>query len=110
MVTKKIFDAQTLAASGSAISQIFDLDTVFWGKSAQGFCTVQHAVTGSGTPSVTPQYSNDGTNFIDGDATELSGASGMTDITLMAARYLRFKVAETGGSATVTVTLTINLS
>jgi hypothetical protein len=107
----KIFDAEVIAASGSATSVAIPTKA---GK--VGLNSLQLTLTGTGTAKVEVLCSIDGTNFVDpsevGDilssftATSGVGSDGkeVVSIAIPACVAYKIKITETGASNSVTVT------
>jgi len=110
IVTKNIFSAETITASGTATSTATDLSNM------AGFFTIQVAVSGSGTCKIEYLLSNDGTNYLEPTsasdiATGVTATSGpgtdgknIYSFSPEMAKYIKIKITETGGANTVTVT------
>jgi hypothetical protein len=115
---KKVFSAETVAASGSANSDLIDLG----GLSTTGHFSIQVNLTGDGTATFEYLLSNDGVNYITPSGsleittghTKTSGP-GTDGIDLYSfgpvlARYMKIKVSETGTSDTITVNAFLAIS
>ena len=105
----KIFDAETIAASGSSSSSEIRLNNM------RGYFSLQLEITGDGTATVEYQLSNDGSTFLEptsaGDITSGftktsgPGSDGKDIFTIRPeiARRMKVVVTETGGADTITV-------
>ena len=114
IVVRKIFDEQTVAASSTADSEVFDLGSFTYNRSY----ALQIYVTGTGA-SVTATYmqSNDKTNFIvpSGGSAICTDYPDTTDadyaiysFTPVVARFMKIRLTETAAAeATVTAWLSM---
>jgi len=111
-----VFDSQSVAAGGSATSRKIDL------KRTRGYFSLQYVLTGDGTVTLSYELSNDGNIWIFpstcGDSfpltglTKTSGPGGdgkdIVPVKPIIARFIRFKVTETGGANGVTISARLN--
>ena len=107
----KLFDAETITASGSKTSEAVKVDR------ADGVFSFYESITGDGTIKIEYLVSVDGTNFVTPSTaseiatsqTKASGTSGKDVIAFASghpilAPYIKIKVTETGGVNSVTLT------
>ena len=111
--TEKIFDGEVVAASGTALSRVFDL------SQAGGQFSIQLELTGDGTAKVEWIGSNDGVDFIKpNNASDIVTAFTKTSgpgsdgkhiygFNVSLVKSMKIKITETGGANSVTVTATI---
>ena len=108
----KVFNAVTVAASGTSLWSGIDLNQV----RPDGYFSLQVAVSGDGTAKFEYLISNDNSNYLEPSSaadiaagiTKTSGpGSDGKDIYSFnpeMARYLKIKITETGGANSVTIT------
>jgi len=114
MITNKIFDAITIAASGVANSVPIELP-----HHLEGFFSLQIELTGNGTAKFEYEVSNDGETYITQTATADQIVSGFTKTSgpgsdgkdLISfepepAKMMKIVCTETGTSDSVTITVT----
>ena len=109
--TIKVFDAESVVASGTAESDAID------SRHLDGVCSVQYEITGDGTLTLEYLLSLDGVNYITPSGateigtslTKLSGTAGkdVLEFTPEAARYMKILATETGTADTAILTLTL---
>jgi hypothetical protein len=111
----KVFNAQSIAASGTATNpgNAIDLQRV----APNGFFSIQYLITGDGTAKIEYLLSNDGETFVEPTGSSDIGSSltkttgpgsdgkDILVFTPMLARWMKIKVTETGGAAAVVITL-----
>lgn len=108
-----LWSAQLIAASGSALSQAYELD---W-YALNGFFSLQITLTGDGTGKFQWAVSNDKTNYIISatasddivtahNKTSGPGADGkhIYSFDPIVSGWMKIKVTETGGANSITVT------
>ena len=112
VVVTKVFDAETIAASGDTLSGVIDLGSVSW----TGTCGLQVALTGDGTATFEALTSNHLNDFIRPSTipaiktgftkTSGPGSDGKDSfgVSLIPHRYVKIQVSETGTSDSITVT------
>ena len=105
IAVNKCFSANTIAASGSLTTIIFDLNNF----KPNGFYSLQVTVTRSGACKFEYLCSNDGENFVEPvGASDISSgvtavSSAIISFSPVPCAYLRIKCTETGGANSVTV-------
>ena len=107
-----VFDSEAVTASGTATSRAIELSRV----GVAGYFSLQVTATGDGTATIEYQLSNDGVTFVEptGAADVVSGlvktsgpgsdGKNIYSLSPMLARFIRFKITETGTSDTITIT------
>ena len=116
MITNKVFDAITIAASGVARSVSLDLQAY----AKEGFFSLQIELTGDGTAKFEYENSNDGETYITQTAAGDQIVTGFTDTSgpesdgkdLISfepepSKAMRIKCTETGGANSITITATV---
>lgn len=111
----KLFDAQTIAASGNASNPGNGIDLQRFAQS--GFFSVQYLITGDGTAKIEYTLSHDGATYLEpSSASDIGssltkttgpGADGKDILPFSPelARWMKIKVTETGTSQAIVVTL-----
>lgn len=111
----KLFDAQSIAASGNSSNPGNGIDLQRFAQN--GFFSVQYLITGTGTAKIEYNLSNDGATYIEPtSATDIGssltattgpGSDGKDILSFSPelARFMKIKVTETGGAQAVVVTL-----
>jgi len=105
VITGTIFDAEVLAASGTATSSAIDLNQF----KARGYFGLQYTIAGSGTVKFEYQLSNNGVTFVEPAAavdigSSLTAGNGYLSFAPACARYIQIVATETGGANGVTIT------
>jgi hypothetical protein len=111
----KLFDAQTILASGNSSQPGEGIDLQRYAQN--GFFSVQYLITGDGTAKIEYNLSHDGATYIEPtSATDIGssltkttgpGSDGKDILTFSPelSRFLKIKVTETGGAQSIIVTL-----
>lgn len=111
----KVFNAQTVAASGNATSAAINFGALDLmggvGLTSKGTMSVQFTITGSGTVKAEALCSNDGTTYVipEGATTIITGKTAGTYITTLSVPFcssMKIKITETGGASSAAVTAT----
>jgi len=102
----EVFDAEAIAASGSATSSAIGVAL------CGGTATAQIVITGSGTAKVEWIGSNDNTTFVTPNgvseiATGLTVGTYIYSFTILAVESIKIKVTETGTSDAIGATVTL---
>jgi len=106
--TEKVFDAVTIAASGSSTTDAIDLGA----KRPGGKYSIQIVMTGSGTAKLEWLGSNDGSTFsvpvtLSEVFTGFTAGNAIYTYAPILTRYIKLKATETGTSDSVTITATL---
>lgn len=111
----KLFDAQTILASGNSSQPGEGIDLQRFAQN--GFFSVQYLITGDGTAKIEYNLSHDGATYIEPTgSTDIGssltkttgpGSDGKDILTFSPelSRFLKIKVTETGGAQSIVVTL-----
>lgn len=106
--TMTLFNAQSIAASGTASSVAIDLNNF---KPA-GFFSIQVTLTGSGTGKFEYELSNDGVTYLTPSSavdivTAHTVGNDIYSFSPELARYMKIKITETGGADPIVVTVVL---
>lgn len=115
IISKDIFNGESIAASGSKTSNAFNLSSI----KPNGFFSLQLELTGDGTGKIEFECSNDGKNFLTPSESEdivtshtkTSGpgedGKDIYSFTPPPCMYLRIKATETGGGNGIVLNATL---
>jgi len=109
--TQKVFNAQVLAASGSALSEVIDLLN---DKTGNGVFSLEAIVSGDGTAKITYLVcsTRGGTYTTPAAASDIKTAqtagTWFGSFPPVLAPYMKIKIEETGGAQPVTVSAWLN--